>query len=227
MSKNKITKQQNDLTTFIVLCARKYNKRGCKNIPLTPITKRQALIDIQIKNINSVFTNNEIIIISGFEHDLIVNHIHDQKYTNVRIIENQLYTQSSIIDGWKIGLNAAVQQNTYIIHGDRLFSTSCLLNDNSNTYLLTHKYDKQNYNLGITTKNNYELMNMSYGLHNVWSEICFIAKNDFDIARNILNRSEQYKLYSIEHFINCLSTKIPIMIYNKNNKDVQTIGELI
>lgn len=223
---HKIKNKVSDKTTFIILCARKSSRRGCRNIPLMKINRTQTIIDNQIQTINNAYKNNEIILVSGFEHKNLVNHIHSQSYENIRIIENQAYKDSSVIDGWRIAMNACVPENTYIIHGDRTFTGNCISNDNKHSCLITHTSDKHNYNLGILARNDDQLMNVSYGLPNVWSEMFFLAKTDFLNAREVLNNYEKYKLYSIEQFINYFSEKTKIMILKKKTQDVKTLKEL-
>ena len=190
------------------------------------INRTQTIIDNQIQTINNTYSNNEIILVSGFEHKYLVEHIHNKSYNNIRIIENQAYKDSSVIDGWRIGINACIPDDTYIIHGDRTFTSNCISNDNKYNCLITHTSDKHNYNLGVLAKNDNQLMNVSYGLPNVWSEIFFLNRTDFLNARDILNNYEKYKLYSIEQFMNHFSEETTIMISKKKTNDVKTLKEL-
>lgn len=215
-----------DKTTFIILCGKKSNRRGFDNIPLTPISIKECLIDRQIETIKSGYKNSEIIIMSGFEYDRVVNYIHKNKYDNVRIVENSNYKMSNTIDGWKNALNVSLEQDTYIIHGDRIFSQSCIINNDANhSHAIIHQLNKHNYNLGIASDGN-RFINMSYGLPGVWSEILFISKKDFAIARSILNEHKQRKIYTVEAFINYLSNQTTILVLNKKQKDIQELKEI-
>lgn len=215
-----------DKITFIILCAKKSNRRGFDNIPLTPISIKECLIDRQIETIKSGYKNSEIIIMSGFEYDRVVNHIHKKKYDNVRIVENSNYKMSNTIDGWRNAINVSLEQDTYIIHGDRVFSQSCIINnDINNSHVIVHNTNKHNYNLGISSDGN-RLINMSYGLPKVWSEILFISKKDFSIARDILNEYKQKKIYTVEGFINYLSNQVSVLVLNKKQKDIQELKEI-
>lgn len=211
-------------TTFIILCANKSNKKGTNNIPLFTVDG-VTLIDRQIGTINSLYLDNEIIIVSGFEHDKLVKHIHKSKYKNVRIIENSNYKNSTALDGWRIGLNLCIKSNVYIIHGDRLFTKESIMHNNQKTHLIINDEDRHNYNLGILSSKG-TLINMSYGLPDVWSEIFFIDSSNFDISRKLINNCKQYKIYNIEGYINTLSKKIRISTIKKtdsikNLKDIK------
>jgi choline kinase len=221
---HKIKSEINDKTTFIILCAKKSNRKGYKNVPLTLINN-ETLIDHQINIINKNYGESDIIIVSGFEQDKLINHIHSKKYPNVRIAENQNYKMSSVLDGWRMGLNLALRQDTYIIHGDRIFDESCIINEgNKNTHILIHDVDKNNYDFGLSFEGN-KFVNISYGLPNVWSEIFFINKSDFNVTRNLINNCSEKKIHSIDSFINFLSTQINISILKKKPKDIKLLKE--
>lgn len=223
---HKIKNESGQKTTFIILCAKKSSKRGYKNIPLTSIDKNEKLIDNQIKTILNNYEDPDIIIISGFEHDRLIEHIHKSKYENIRIAENQYHKTTTTLDGWRFGLNLGLNQDTYIIHGDRIFDESCIKQqENQSTHTIIHDIDRNNYNLGISFDDN-RLINISYGLPNVWSEIFFISKKDFYTARYLINESKKRKIYNVESFINLLCKEINISILQKQPKDITTLKEL-
>lgn len=212
-------------TTFIILCARKSNKRGYKNIPLTIIEDNKTLLDKQIETINLVYNNSEIIVISGFEHDKVVKHLDRKKHKNVRIIENHDYKSSNIVDGWRLGLNAALEDDTYIIHGDRIFDVSYIQCKYKDTHTFVHDYNKKNYDFGLIF-NEDTFINMSYGLPDVWSEIFFISKKDFNLFRDTINQSRNKRIYSIDGLINVVARKTTISVMSKTKQDIKILKEL-
>lgn len=220
---HKIKNECDKDVTFILLCAKKSNNRGYKNIPLTPINSRQKLIDVQIKIIRSVYKKSEIIIISGFENDKLVDHIHMAEYDNVRIAENKNYKNSNTLEGWKFALNLAVKKNIYIIHGDRIFSKNCFVKSNS-SYTIFHNVEKNNYNLGVLHNKN-KVINMSYGLESVWSEIFFLHIDDFECARRLINDKNK-KIHNIESYINELLKRTDILIVEKKPEDITILKEI-
>lgn len=212
-------------TTFIILCGRKSSKRGYKNIPLTPINEVETLIGKQIKIIKDNYEHDEIIIISGFEHDKVVSHISGLGYKDVRIAENKDYKESNVLDGWRFALNIAIVKDTYIIHGDRLFDESYLKEKSRATHTFVHDFDKNNYDLGLLYEND-NFINMSYGLPNVWSEIIFISQDDFDIFKQIVNECKNRKIYNIENYLNTVSKTINISVIQKPHQDIRVLKEL-
>ena len=222
---HKIKNECDKPTAFIILCGKKSSKRGYKNIPLTPIDEANALIDKQIKTIRDNYKNNEIIIVSGFEHEKIVSHVSKLGYENIRIAENKDYKNSNVLDGWKFALNIAVIKDTYVIHGDRLFDESYIKQKIRKTHTFVHDFDKNNYDLGLLYEDD-NFINMSYGLPNVWSEIVFISKNDIGLFKNIINESKNRKIYSIESFLNIMSKIVNISIIQKDQQDIKILKEL-
>lgn len=218
-------KKYSEPITFIILCSQKSNKRGYNNIPFTQIDDR-FLIDLQLSTITANYPDAEVILISGFEHNRLVDHIHGSNFKNIRIAENKNYKMSSALDCWIFGLNLAAKNNTYIIHGDRAFSSSCISSSNiSDTHILCHGSDKSNYNLGLLIEKD-TMINISYGLPNMWSEMFFISRDDFDLTRNLINDYERQKLYNLESFMNKLANKIKIPVISVDSTDIRVLKEL-
>jgi hypothetical protein len=211
-------------TTFIILCAKKSQNRGRGNVSLQNVDKDNTLIDLQIKTITKNYVNNEIILVSGFEHDRLINHIISKEYKNIRILENRTYKSSDILDGWRLSLNIALENDTYIIHGDRYFDKSCITGY-KNTHVITHKKDRSNYDLGILQEDN-KLINISYGLPSVWSEIIFLSHKDIGVAKKIINEHKKRKIYTLESFINQLSREVKICVVDKEPQSITLLKEL-
>jgi len=223
---HEIKNECDNKTTFIILSAKKSTKRGQKNVPLFPINNK-SLIDYQIESIKSTNINSEIIIISGFEHERIINYIHKSGHKDIRIFENTNFRNSTTLDGWRMGLNIVNESNVYIIHGDRIFKPEAIQTSaNLGTHLITHKFDKNNYNLGISASSNI-LLNISYGLPNIWSEIFYIQKEDFHTSRNLINSHKKEKIYNIESFINAMTKKTQIHVVKKDCKAITTLKEML
>lgn len=218
-------KQKNyDKTIFIILCAKKSQNRGCGNVALKNIDNNKTLIDLQIDTIKKNYEDHEIILVSGFEHDKLIHHIETKNYKNIRILENRTHKISDILDGWRMALNITLEHDTYIIHGDRYFSESCI-QGNKNTHLLIHDKNRNNYDLGISYKDD-EFINMSYGLPDIWSEIFFISKKDILFTKSLINDYKKRKIFTLESFINKLSEEIKIFVINREPHSVILLKDL-
>lgn len=223
---HKIKNRNKPKVTFIILCAAKSNIRGDKNIPLKQIRSDLFLIDEQIRNIRDVYNDSEIVLVTGFESENVINHISSKDYKNIRIVENLLHKTTSVFDSWRLGTNCSNEGGLFLIHGDRLFNAEAIKVETlGKSYLYTHKKDKTNYSLGISYSDK-RLMNISYGLPSVWSEIFFVCEKDYKIYKNVLNNAYKNKIYTLDHFINELSKVIDIYIEDNENLVVKTLKEL-
>lgn len=212
--------------TFIILCAAKSNTRGGKNIPLKHIGPDLLLIDEQIKKIRDMYDDSEVLLVVGFESENVINHIQAKNYKNIRIVENLLHKTTGVFDSWRIGTNCSTEGDLFLIHGDRLFNSNAIKIENLNrSYLYTHKKDKNNYNLGISYTD-HRFMNLSYGLPSVWSEIFFVCEKDYNVYKSSLNSASKNKIYTVDHFINKLSSVIDIYIEDNENIDIKTLKEI-
>lgn len=218
-----IKERKNDKITFIILCAKKSQYRGQGNVSLKDVDANRLLIDIQIDTIKKNYKNNEIILVSGFEHDKLIKHIQNKDYKNIRVLENKTYKTSSILEGWRMALNISLNNDVYLIHGDRYFDDSCIKSPKV-THIIIHKKDKRNYDLGILHKEG-RFINISYGLPDVWSEILFISKKDIKKTKHIINDCKKRKIYTLESFINQLSEEVKIQVIKKEPQSVRLLKE--
>lgn len=214
-------------TTFLILCGEKAGVKGIQNIALTPIKNESKLIDRQIATINKNYTNSEIILLVGFESRKVINYIYDQKYDNVRILENKNYMNESSIDAWRLGINCSLESNLYIIHGDRIFNNRAIVSQYKNSICtsICHVV-KKNYNLGIIYDNN-KLINISYGLPHVWSEILYIPQQYYKRIRNKINETKSRKIYTVEKFINFINKDIDVYVDDSTDIKVNPLKEII
>ena len=106
---SKVTKPKNkisDFVTFIILCdIPGYRMKSYGPSCLLQIGNHR-LIDLQLKNIQSLFENYEIILCIGFDAELTIKYIR-QKHNdqNIRIIENQLYEKYNSCESLRLSLN--------------------------------------------------------------------------------------------------------------------------
>lgn len=219
-----IKEKKNDKTTFIILCAKKSQHRGQGNVSLKNVDTNRMLIDVQIDTIKKNYKNGEIILVSGFEHDRLIEHILKKDYKNIRVLENKTYKTSDILEGWRMALNISLNNDVYLIHGDRYFDDSCIISPKV-THIIVHKKDKRNYDLGVLHEEE-KFINISYGLPDVWSEIFFISKRDVKKTKRIINEHKKRKIYTLESFINQLSEEVKIHVIEKKPQSVILLKEL-
>lgn len=212
------------MTNFILLSAGKSKIRHEK-APTPLISVRgECLIDIQIKTIRSKFNDADIILVTGFNSDSVVEYVMS-KYRDVRIVENTSYKTTSSLNSLKIGLNSMLEANSFVIHGDRLFDEQSLNVNINKSSILSHKIIKKNHNIGISF-NTRQFLNIEYGLPHVWSEILYIAKQDYQLIKKQANLAAKLKTYTIPDLIRKVSGKIDFTPIYDESSEVLHIKEI-
>ena len=103
-----------------------YRMKSYGPTSLLPV-KKARLIDHQIKAIRNAFEKIEIIICTGFESEKINKYIRTTySDINVRVVENQLFTQTNSCESLRLALNNINNKNLFIIDGSLLFTNKAL-----------------------------------------------------------------------------------------------------
>ena len=126
-----------------------------------------------------------------------------------------------------MAVNCCLDANTFIIYGDRLFNDKSIDLKTSNSLLFSHRSDKKNYDIGLSYNKDKKIVNASYGLPDVWSEIMYMQKKDFKKFKKILNRAKKSKVFNMIQLLPILFKSIDFYIHNDKNINIQTIKELI
>lgn len=208
------------MTNFIILSAGKTKIQHEKSpMPLVSV-RGNCLIDTQIKTIRDNYEESDILIVAGFLSSDVIEYVLS-KYSNIRIVENNQYKNTSSLASLKAGINATLENDTFVIHGDRLFDAASLKINNGQSSILSHKTIKRNRNIGISFSDS-SLLNIEYGLPCVWSEMIFIAKKDYQYFKKMTNISAKSKIYTIPDLIRRSSDKIKFStVYDESIEIIQ------
>ena len=96
---------------------RRMKSYGCKSLLNI---RDKKLIDIQVENIRNAFPTNEIILVTGFDSDRLINN----SPTDIIKIENERYYDNNVIRSISIGMHATKDNDhILIVLGDLLFNT--------------------------------------------------------------------------------------------------------
>lgn len=181
--------------TFIILIAgsgRRFKSIGSK--ALIPIDE-STLINHQINIIKSRFNNVfDIITVLGFESDKVSKNLSK----DIRIVENENYTQTNMSRSIALGLKAAKSDNVFIIHGDMFFGGEIFNNFSAHSSAAVDKFGKlENDKIGVVVENQ-QIVNFAYGLPEKWGQLSLLRDKELDLARKITYNSENNNLCSFE-----------------------------
>lgn len=209
-----------DLISIILLCdSPGYRMKSYGPTSLISI-KGKKLIDWQIEVINKNFSNNEIIICSGFEIDRIIKYIKSKhKKLNIRIVENQLYNNSNSCEALRIAINNTFNDKILICDGSLLLNSKCLsLIDTKCSCALIESKPSNTLEIGVNLDNHNNIQHFSYGASHIWSEILFMHnENIIDECRKIIQSIDYKNKFIFEAINDLLANKHNIKAITNNN----------
>jgi choline kinase len=156
--------------------------------------KNTTLIDYQIKTIDNSFNGCDIIVVCGYDSHRINKRV--EKYSNVRVVENELYEETGSASSLRLALNNTNNDNVIFIHGDIICNGQTIKDvDYSRSFILTddqgmiHKRE-----VGVVIHENKIAANLSFGLKNQprWCQIGYLTGNELKKARRIININSDF-----------------------------------
>ena len=177
----KIHEELKDIVVHVIIpsagIGRRMKSYGCKS--LLNIQDKK-LIDIQLDHVNNRFPNNEIILITGFDSERLMNHSPD----NIIKIENEKYYENNVVRSISIGLRAA-KDNQYvlIIFGDILLNMKALdlINQNESSIVISNHMSDNEVGCNINSKGQLEYM--MFDLPNKWGHIIYLTGKELDLFK--------------------------------------------
>ena len=113
------TIENNDLSVIIPAAGTGHRMKSYGPKCLLPISTTQTIIENIIKNVKKGYPNSEITTVVGFEADRVIKTIPK----GVRIIENQFYSETNVVESLRLALNSITNTRVLIIYGDLIFNT--------------------------------------------------------------------------------------------------------
>lgn len=205
-----------------------YRMKSYGPIPLLKIGGK-CLIDTQIEEIQSVFSEFEIILCSGFGSTKIAKYIRE-KYPalNIRIVENQLYEYSNSCESLRLCLNNTTNNKVLVCNGELMINRDVLsLISLKSSFIVSESADNDNLEVGVTINERGHTENFCYGIENTWSEILFLhEKSIVETIRAIISDAE-YKNKFIFEALNELSrTKHRLSVVQNNISPITKINNI-
>lgn len=186
----------NDILVHIIIpsagIGRRMKSYGCKSLLYV---KNEKLIDIQIKSIKENIPNNDIILITGFDSERLINN----SPKDIIKIENEKYYENNVVKSINIGLRATKNNNhILILFGDILlnnkaleaidFSRSCIIISN-------HMHEGE---VGCNINDNGYLEYMMFDLPNKWGHIIYLTNKELMLFKKIASNKISEKKFCFE-----------------------------
>lgn len=213
--------QVQDLITFVIIAdSPLYRMKSYGPVSLIQVDK-ERLIDYQIKSIKKSHKNYEIVLCVGFESVKVAKYIRSKyKNTNIRIVENQTYTNTNSCESLRIALNNIQNDKIFVIDGNLYFGDKTLkLKNHNNNYVYIDKHSK-NVDIGINLNEKQEVEFFCFGARYTFTEIIFLS--NYNVIENLYKILciENYKKKFIFEAINSLigTSKTPFNTIEKNQQ---------
>ena len=159
--------------------------------------QKETILEKTVSNIKREYPYSDIIVVVGFESEKVIRSLP----SFVRIVENQNYEKTNIVESVRIGINASAHENILIIYGDLIFnvysireitsSGTCVVFDSKNRF--------REEEVGLTVVEDVATT-FAYGLPNKWSQIAYLENEAFGMFKTLCSDKRKNKLYLFELF---------------------------
>lgn len=168
-------------------CGQRMKSYGVRS--LLKIYNGLSIIEQQLNTINSVFSNNEIILVTGFESDKLMN----KTPQNIIKIENEKFEETNVSRSIALGLRACQTNKVVVVYGDLIFNEEALKFNTAHSSLLIKKELSQDISVGAYIDNS-KIESLFYGNNHEWQEIAFFTNRELDILKKVCwNRNNDKK----------------------------------
>ena len=209
---------------------RRMKSYGCKSLLSI---KDKRLIDIQLEYINSRFVRNEIILITGFDSERLMNYSPE----DIIKIENEKYYENNVIRSISMGLRA-IKDNRHvlIVLGDVLLNQKALelIDHNESSIIISNHMSENEVGCNINGKGLLEYM--MFDLPNKWGHIIYLTGKELDLFKKNAwskNKDKKFCFEIINDIVNqggrikcIIDNNIKVMDID-TSKDLQKAQEFI
>ena len=156
-----------------------------------------SIIEQIVDNALNVYPLADMIVVVGFEADKVIQTLS----STIRIIENQLYNDTNVVESIRLALNSIVTDSALFIYGDLIFNVETIYNiaDDKSCAIVDSKGSFKSEEIGVTIVDN-KITNFAYGLETKWAQIIFLTGKELKIFRELCLDRKRNKMYPFEIF---------------------------
>jgi len=192
----KIYDEVNNIFVHVIIpsagIGRRMKSYGCKSLLHI---KNEKLIDIQIKNIKDTIPNNDIILITGFDSERLINN----SPKDIIKIENEKYYENNVVKSINIGLRATKNNNhVLILFGDILLNDKTLEKIDFSKSCIIISNNMEDGEVGCNINTNGCLEYMMFDLPNKWGHIIYLTNKELVLFKKIISNKFTDKKFCFE-----------------------------
>jgi len=200
--------------------------------PLIKLKDGSRIIDNQLRIIQSVIPNANIILVCGFEAITLMNNTP----SDIIKVENEHYDSTNVVRSIGMGLRAC-QRDVLVLYGDLVFNSEVIENMNFNKSSLFASNDiMKNSEVGCIVNNKGKVENLMYDLEHKWGQLIFLKGRELNIFKKICWNPENYNMFGFEAInelianggvISACSSDDAKIIDIDSSKDLEKVKEVI
>lgn len=183
---------RSDITVIILAANIGYGMKSYGPKSLLSINPNETLLEYQLNLIQTSFPYADVILVVGFAADKIIKRCPP----GIRIIENQLYENTSEVEQVRLALNCTITDNVLILKDDIVFNTDtlCEISKDQSCLIYDSKEQIEQSNIGVTVINNHATV-FAYDVDYRWCHIVYLNLKELNILKTICNKRDRSKMY--------------------------------
>jgi choline kinase len=193
-------KQERDSAKLTIIIpaagsSRRMRSYGAKS--LIELTGGENVLGRQLRLLRKQFPKAEFIVVVGFQSEKVLKYL--QKEKTVKVVENDLYEQTSVVRSIDLGLKIASHPNILIVYGDLVFNQQTISHlTKFETSIIIDTNDNINKDeVGVTISNE-ACLYFAYGLDTKWAQILMLTGKELEMFKEIITDKIKRKLQTFE-----------------------------
>ena len=188
--------EEKPLTVIIPIAGIGHRMKSYGPKCLLPVNNKETIIQKSITTIKTVYPYAEIIVVVGFEADKVIKSIPN----GIRIIENQIYENTNVVESIRLALNCCINNNVMIVYGDLIYNCETIesMTSNGSCVIIDSKGRFRPEEVGVTVVDNL-VTNFAYGLNIKWSHIIYMEEKEYNIFKILCSNRRKNKISKSYH----------------------------
>lgn len=182
-----------------------------------------TIIEQIVDNVYNVYPLADTVVVVGFEADKVTQILPPR----IRIVENQLYHDTNIVESIRLALNNIVTDSVLFVYGDLIFNPETIHNvvDNGSCAIVDSRNRFKSEEIGVTIVDN-KITNFAYGLETKWAQIIFLCGKELEIFKALCFDRKRNKMYPFEIFNMMINLGGTVSVIEPDNMLIKEIDSL-
>lgn len=193
---------------------------------LLKLTPDIDIITHQLKIIQQTFFNPEIILVTGFLSNRVMN---KTPYNIIKIVNSE-YEKNNVVKSISLGLRAATSKNVLIIYGDLVFNPRALRIPLNKSLILLDRGSMTSDEVGCSVDSNGYINVISYDLSPKWAQIVYLTGVELEMAKNFVHNGLFSNLFGFEILNKIINNGGKFLAYTPKGimvRDIDTFTDLL